>query len=202
MNDANEVSQPSPSPTKHVWRLSVCVSGLPLWIAVALEWCRVPAIYSSPSPPPASAPCSLCPCLLPGTLWEADAGWGCTGRGCGAAMISDLAQEVPLYPAPFWLAMQILRLSRCMDGTKHCQAEPPGTEETPVIIHLHLPSTSTPLAPLQGGVCEATHKRNLRTLLWCQLPHHLAPSVLCPRVFPRNSPWEALSGAEPATMPW
>lgn len=69
MNDANEVSQPSASPTKHVWRLSVCVSGLPLWMAAALEHCCTPGIHSSPSPPPASAPCSLCPCLLPGTLW-------------------------------------------------------------------------------------------------------------------------------------
>lgn len=113
-------------------------------------------------------------CRLRLRVWGSHELWSCPRGSTG--------------PCSLPLATPILRLSWCMDGTKHCQAEPPGTEETPVIIHLHLPSTSTPLAPVQGGVCEAMHKRSLRILLRCRFPHHLAPSILCPQSFPEKFP--------------
>lgn len=47
---------------------------------------------------------------------------------------------------------------------------------------------NTPCPSPRVMFTEATHKRNLRTLLRCWFPHQLAPSILQPRAFPEKFP--------------
>lgn len=124
--------------------------------------------------------CSLGPC---GTVR------GCTGCGCGAAMSSDLAQEVPLDTAPFWLAIQILQLSWCMDGTTHCKAEPPGAEKT----HHHPPGISPALQhalPQCRGVFVRPLTKGIEGLCYsASSPITLLLPFSSQEPSQRNSPW-------------
>lgn len=161
-NASQFMSQPFPCGYRWHWRAAA-----------------VPGIYRGLSPPPAPALSSLCPCLLPRTLWhgkgllQAEAAQA-SGMGWPPALTlpkrtqkmlgdhRDVMDEVP------WWA----------DGMKCCQIEPSGPAAVLPSAICISPAPQLPLPQSQGGI--------RRSCLW-KAPKDFArliappsPCSLCP----------------------
>lgn len=153
---------------------------------MALEHCCIPGIYTAvlvlllPLLPAHSVPaCSLGPC---GTVR------GCTSCGCGVAMSSDLPQEVSTGHCSFLAGPTNLAAVLVHGWYKTLPGRASWHRENSSSSTWHLPSTSTPLAPVPGWCLQGRSQKEPKDFATVPVPPSPCSFCSLAKSLPREIP--------------